>query len=406
MRLLCVLGLARVHPRLVGNGLLAVQLRGLVAGRVDRLLRERRRVGSHVGDVAVLVQPLRHAHGLAGREPQLARGLLLQGRGGERRGRTARVRLRLDAGHREARGVQSQRGGQRLGCCLIERDRFAAEHAAVVEVATGCHALAVEAGELGVEALRARAGGSGQRGHQIPVRRGDEGEPLPLPIDDEPGRGGLHATGGEPRTDLAPEHRRDLESVEAVEDATGLLCVDERGVELAEVLLRALDGLLGDLVEHHPLHGDLRLQHLEEVPRDGLALAVLIRCEVELVGVFEGALQIGDGLLLRVADHVIRSEVVLDVDRELADGALLELGGEVLRLDEVADVPDRGPAPRSHRPGTARWSWLSPVTRRSPASWSTARLPFHSWAHHTQPRLNSARTRPRRSLRAHGSVGG
>jgi hypothetical protein len=61
-----------------------------------------------------------------------------------------------------------------------------------------------------------------------------------------------------------------------------------------------LDRVLRDLVEHHAVHGNLRLQFLQEVPGNGLALAVLISCEVELVGVLQQALQFGDCLLLRV----------------------------------------------------------------------------------------------------------
>ena len=87
--------------------------------------------------------------------------------------------------------------------------------------------------------------------------------------------------------------------------------------------------------------GSLRLQLLQQVPRDGLALAVLISCEVELVGALECALQLGDRLLLRVGDHVVGLEPVLDVDGELAQRPLLELGRQVLGLDEVTDVTDR-----------------------------------------------------------------
>src|SRR5690606_40771294 len=53
-------------------------------------------------------------------------------------------------------------------------------------------------------------------------------------------------------------------------------------------------------------------------------LAVFICCEVELVGIFEGALEFGDRLLLAVGDHVVGLEAVLDVDGELAEAALLE----------------------------------------------------------------------------------
>jgi hypothetical protein len=38
-------------------------------------------------------------------------------------------------------------------------------------------------------------------------------------------------------------------------------------------------------VEHHPLHRHAGLELLQQVPGDGLALAILIRREVELVDV-------------------------------------------------------------------------------------------------------------------------
>ena len=58
--------------------------------------------------------------------------------------------------------------------------------------------------------------------------------------------------------------------------------------------MASLDGRGGDLVEHHALAPGcaLGLEHLEQVPGDGLALAILIRGEIERVGVLEGPLQL------------------------------------------------------------------------------------------------------------------
>ena len=42
-----------------------------------------------------------------------------------------------------------------------------------------------------------------------------------------------------------------------------LLGVDETAVELAGMVDRGLDRLACDLVEDHPLHGDLRREHLQ-----------------------------------------------------------------------------------------------------------------------------------------------
>ena len=150
--------------------------------------------------------------------------------------------------------------------------------------------------------------------NQIPVARGHEGEALALPVDDEPRCSRLHATGGQPRTDLAPQHGRHLVAVQAIQDAARLLRVDERAVDVASVVPGVLDGFLRDLVEHHALHRNLRVQHLEQVPGDRLPLAVLISGEVELVGVLERAFQVGDGLALLLGDDVVGLETVLDID--------------------------------------------------------------------------------------------
>src|SRR5262249_31439225 len=97
VRLLGILHLARVGARRIRHVLAAVKLPGLLARRVDRRLRQLDRVGTHIGDVAVLVQPLRDAHRVLRGEAELGRGVLLQLRGAERRIRRAAVRLALDA---------------------------------------------------------------------------------------------------------------------------------------------------------------------------------------------------------------------------------------------------------------------------------------------------------------------
>ncbi len=89
------------------------------------------------------------------------------------------------------------------------------------------------------------------------------------------------------------------------------------------------DGRPGDLVEDHPLHRHLRLEHLLQVPGDGLPFAVLIRREVELVGVLQQRLQPFDDVALVGIHLIFRLEVGIDVDRQ------------TLRR-QVADVPDGG----------------------------------------------------------------
>ena len=197
-------------------------------------------------------------------------------------------------------------------------------HAAVaVEVLAGGDPGVVEADQGGLE-----GGVGGKGGQQVPVAGGDERHPLALALDHEPHRGRLHASRRQARGDLAPQHLGHRVAEEPVDDAAGLLGVDEPAVDVARVLDRLLDGVAGDLVEHHAPHRHPGLQHLGEVPGDGLALAVLIGREVELVGILQGGLEPADDVLRLVGHHVGGLEVVVDVD------------GEALRL-EVADRTDR-----------------------------------------------------------------
>ena len=303
-------------------------------------------VGTHVGDEAVLVQPLRHRHRHRGAHAELAAGLLLQRGGAERRVRRAAVGLGLDRAHVVRRVAQAV--DQRLGAGPVEVDDLVLgrrlQLAVGAEVGAAGDPGAVEGVQLGREhpLLVLAAGVEGAL--EVPVRREPERDPLPLPVDDEPGRDRLHAAGGQAGHDLLPQHRRDLVAVEPVEDPARLLGLDEVHVEVARVLGGLEDRRLGDLVEDHPLDRDaLRLQLVEEVPGDRLALAVLIGGEVELVGVLEQVLELADLRLLVARHDVVGLEAVLDVDREPAPRLVLDLrrgvGGA---LREVADVADRG----------------------------------------------------------------
>ena len=91
---------------------LPIALGDELAHLLQRLGRDARRVGTHVGDQAdgafaaeldALVELLRDAHGAARRVAELARGLLLQARRDERRRREAAALLALDLGDRPRR---------------------------------------------------------------------------------------------------------------------------------------------------------------------------------------------------------------------------------------------------------------------------------------------------------------
>ncbi len=205
----------------------------------------------------------------------------------------------------------------------------------VAEVLAGRDPCATDRDELRVEG---RSGGGPEV--DVPVVGGDVRDAFAFALDDEPNGRALDAPGRQAAVDASPQHRRHLVAVEAVEDAAGLGGVDEPVVEATRVVDGVVDGRLGDLVEHHPLHGHLRLEVLEEMPRDGFTLAVLVRCEVELRSVLQGGLQILDDGLAALGELVGGLEPVVDVDvqplrRQVADvahrGAHVVVAAEELR---------------------------------------------------------------------------
>ncbi len=321
--LLGVLHLAVVEPGRVRQVLGAVELADLAAGGGQRRLRQVERVGAHVGDVAPLVEPLGHPHHLGGRQPQLAPALLLQRRGHERRLGRAAERLLLHAAHGEAGAVEG--GLQAPGGGLVEHgDVGAPGPALVVEVLAGGDLRAVHAHEGGGEPRVGREGGG-----QVPVAGRHEAHPLALALDHQSDRRALHAAGGEATVHLAPQHPRNRVAEQAVDDAAGLLGVDQAVVDVAPVGHGVVDGGRGDLVEDHPLDRHPGLQLLQQVPGDGLALTVLVGGEQQLVGVAQGRLEPAEHVLLLVVDHIGGLEAVLHVD------------AEPLGL-QVADVADGG----------------------------------------------------------------
>ena len=116
-------------------------------------------------------------------------------------------------------------------------------------------------------------------------------------------------------------------------------------IDVARVLDGGLDGLRRDLVEHHPLdgHGLRRAEHLEQVPGDGLPLAILVGCEIELVGLLHQSLQMAQMVALVAVDDVQRLEVVVDVDTDAGPGLALVGRGDLSGVArQITDVTDGG----------------------------------------------------------------
>ena len=120
VRLLGVLDLADIASRLGRHILVAVQRTGLRPSCRQRGFRQVRGVRPHIGDIAVLIQPLRDPHRLLTGQPQFPTGLLLQRAGDERRVGAPTVRLLLDPHHLEPDAVQSVGQTPRRGLVQVD----------------------------------------------------------------------------------------------------------------------------------------------------------------------------------------------------------------------------------------------------------------------------------------------
>ena len=125
----------------------------------------------------------------------------------------------------------------------------------------------------------------------VPVDGGVEGASLAFAHDAEPHRDALHPAGGQAGAHLLPQHRGQLIAEQPIDDAPALLRPHQIEVDVARLLDRLVNRLVGDLVEDDPTNRNLRVEHLDDVPADALALAIFIRREQQLVGALERRLQ-------------------------------------------------------------------------------------------------------------------
>ena len=235
MRVLRILA-ALVYVRRFRQVFAAVTLGDHLAQRKQRVVRDARGIGTDIGhqtqrahtlDVHALIKLLGDLHGLAGGEVQLARGLLLQVGGGERRRGVLLALALLHAAHGE---LDVHQLGQHAG-----RLRFALE-------------LALFAGGSGVAGVEFTASG-GKFRFDIPVFLGHKFLDFLLALADHRRGDGLHAPGGQPLANLAPQKRADFVADQTVEHTARLLRVHKVEIHGARTLDRGLHGLAGDLVK-------------------------------------------------------------------------------------------------------------------------------------------------------------
>ena len=159
---------------------------------------------------------------------------------------------------------------------------------------------------------------------------------LALALDDEAEGDGLDASGGESAADLVPQQGRDLEADQAVEDAAGLLGIDQVPVDLAGMGEGLLHGLLGDFVEGDAMDRlgfffaaaatvGVAAELFGEMGGDGFAFAVRIGRKVDGIGGAGQLFEMGDHLLFAGDDLVLGGEIVVDIDAEALLGQILNM---------------------------------------------------------------------------------
>ncbi|MNZ46308.1 hypothetical protein D3C78_639860 [compost metagenome] len=308
-RLVRLLGafLARIEIRLGRQVFLAELAVDETAHHIDGVGRQVGRVGTHIGDVAGLVETLGHHHGLLHTEAETIARRLLQGRSDEGGRGLAGSRLVFALGDAVGGRLELLQGSHGLG--FVERfERFA---------------LLADDFEARFFALR-RA----EIGVHFPVLFRNEGADFLLALDHQFHRYRLHPAGGQAAGDLLPEQRGNHVADHAIEEASGLLRVHPIDVEFARLGEGFLDRLLGDFVEHHALVAlVIAADGLAQVPGDGLPFAVQVGCEIDGVGILGQATQFVDDLFLAGQNLVLGFPAMLRVDthagEELALGLLL-----------------------------------------------------------------------------------
>ena len=315
MRLLRVLGLVLVHPR---------RFRDVIGTepRLDRVTRGHHRlgrhvdaVGPHIGDIARLIQPLRRRHAGPRAQPQLAAGLLLQGRGHEGRPRVAAGGFRGNRGHRQV-------------AAFHRRDRQT--RSLLIRQVIAFQLFPGIGHQLRPVFLPAR-----RRQNRVdgPVFAGAERLDLHLAVDDDAQGHRLDAAGGFRAGQLAPQHRRQVEPDQIIQRAARQIGIDHRLVDLARIGHRLGHGGLGDGVEGDA--ADLRAlfqgrgQRFQQMPGNRLALAVGVGGEDQFGIVLQRVPDRLDVFFRIRRDFPFHGEIGVGIDRAV-------LGRQ------VADMAERG----------------------------------------------------------------
>ncbi len=140
----------------------------------------------------------------------------------------------------------------------------------------------------------------------------------------------MHAPGGDAAFYRLPQQGRNLVADQTIQHTAGLLSFKQIRVDLARMFQGILHCAGGDFVELDPLDiPGFILDHLRDVPGNGLALTIRVGREIDRISPGRGLLKIMDDFFLALDGLVARREIVFLIHADF-------LGGQ------VADMPHAG----------------------------------------------------------------
>ena len=154
----------------------------------------------------------------------------------------------------------------------------------------------------------------------------------------------MDAAHAEAPSHFFPQQLAALVPNDAVQHATGLLGIDQLHIDLPGRLERTFDGRLGDFVEEHAEHfsivpSRLAVDLFGDMPRNRFALAVRVRGKEHRVGFLRPLFNLGEDFGFALDDHVLRLEVMLEVDAQLAGGEILHVADGGQNRVAAAQIP-------------------------------------------------------------------
>ena len=219
-----------------------------------------------------------------------------------------------------------------------------------------------------------------QHGVQRPGLHWHEGVDFPLPVNHHAQGHRLDAARRQAALHPPPQQRAYLIPHQPVEDAPGLLGVDQLHINFAGMPESLFHGLAGNFVEHHPLGlggAAVPLGRRLQVPRYGLAFPVGVGGEVDVPGGVAGCLEVFQQGTLVLHHHIGRLEILLHLDADFALGQVAQValrrGDHVFVAENLADGAGLGRRLHNHqvfaagswgrRPGGAARRRLSALGR-------------------------------------------